>query len=222
MSKRHPALIPIPDPLSPGDEMCIALKIPNTPHYRGMFLGALDQLTRWNSYERDEDQSALVVAERWRNIIDARVEVTPVCDTPLCSNGITLEMDTDDPDNTNVQIYDVRTWICPSGQVDVYMIRSLANFLGTFAHAAFRLRKSGVTVGGDIQQITVLTHANNPTGHIKFVRENCLGTFITVDLGPGADVAHFVAVEAQRFYIRCNDSFTATITIPHELNCTPA
>lgn len=67
------ALIPIPADTDPPNRRCVSVQIPDDAEYSGMFWGALDELTRWNSYQRDDAHSGVLVADVWKQVIsDAR------------------------------------------------------------------------------------------------------------------------------------------------------
>lgn len=67
------ALIPLPAITDPTGTRCYQFSIPLDSEWLGMFFGALYQLTAWNSYDRDDDHTAQIVADRWKQILqDAR------------------------------------------------------------------------------------------------------------------------------------------------------
>lgn len=67
------ARIPIPAALTPVGTKCIQVNIPADPEWEGMFYGALNQLTNWSSYDRDDDHNGATVADKWKQVIaDAR------------------------------------------------------------------------------------------------------------------------------------------------------
>jgi len=68
------ALIPLPTVISPEVFTCYQFNLPLDSEWAGMFFGALDQLTRWNSYDRTPGfPLGVAVANVWKGIIaDAR------------------------------------------------------------------------------------------------------------------------------------------------------
>lgn len=76
------ALIPLPSASAPVGTKCHQFAIPDDSEWKGMFWGALDQLTRWNSYERDPGHTALAVASAWKDIVATAREGCPPPDCP--------------------------------------------------------------------------------------------------------------------------------------------
>ena len=63
----------LPDDPNEQDTICIQFNVPNDLGYLTAFWGAVGELGFWNSWERDPQKQATVVASRWRQIIkDAR------------------------------------------------------------------------------------------------------------------------------------------------------
>jgi len=58
----------IPDDLDPESICCVSVPVPDDPQWRAMFLGALWRLSLQTHWERDDNQSAKIVAARWREI----------------------------------------------------------------------------------------------------------------------------------------------------------
>lgn len=63
------ALLPLPSDLSPSVFDCVCFNVPTDPEWRGLFFGALYNLTTWNSYQRTGDTSGKIVADVWRDLI---------------------------------------------------------------------------------------------------------------------------------------------------------
>jgi len=64
------ALIPIPANTTPTEFGCWQFSLPLDGEWQGQFFGALDQLRRWNSYERDALHQGADIAAIWADIID--------------------------------------------------------------------------------------------------------------------------------------------------------
>lgn len=79
-----PTLYPLPEIIDPEDKICVTLKIPNEINHIGAFLGAIYNLTRWYSWERDEAKSGKNVALVWTEIYD---ELIGVIGTQSCGGG---------------------------------------------------------------------------------------------------------------------------------------
>lgn len=62
-SKRN--LYPLPDVINPPERLCVKINIPNEPGHRAAFLGAIYNLTRWYSWQRDDNETAKQVADVW-------------------------------------------------------------------------------------------------------------------------------------------------------------
>jgi len=68
-------LLVLPEDVSPP-EGCMQIAVPDDPYWRALFWGAVDQLTLWNSYERDPDHKGKIVADRWRDVFNPDL-ITP-------------------------------------------------------------------------------------------------------------------------------------------------
>lgn len=72
----------IPDVLIPPDDICVPLYLPHDLDYISIFLRQIRQLELDRMYQRDENKSALIVREQWRErtinpLIDALADGTP-------------------------------------------------------------------------------------------------------------------------------------------------
>jgi len=74
------ALLPLPTE-DDADHVCVTLSIPGDSESLSNFMGAIARLARWNSYRRDPDHRAVIVAQVWQQIL-ADIE-TGACILPL-------------------------------------------------------------------------------------------------------------------------------------------
>jgi hypothetical protein len=92
-------LLSIPENLNPPVG-CVQIRVPNDSFWRALFWGALDQLQLWNSYERDPEHKAKIVADKWKAILNAAfdsdcAEIVFGGDMQLRQNGCLLEFSLD-------------------------------------------------------------------------------------------------------------------------------
>ena len=65
---------PIPDDISPQDTLCVTLQVPNSQGHISAFLGAIFNLTKWYSWERDEAKNGVLCGARWKVVYDQLLE----------------------------------------------------------------------------------------------------------------------------------------------------
>jgi len=196
------------------------LPVPIDINHRAAFWGQIYALGSARVWADDDAHSALDAAGVWQNIAE-QVTFANDCNPFECPDGITLEIDPDDEDNTSGTIHDVVSWNCPEPNVDVMIARVYGSLLG-FAHQGFRLRQGGVTIGAEIPAIRVFTFNTSPGNHIIFTYKDCLDNVNSVDYGPGVDEAAFDGYEVQTFNIETTDSYFMVVTMPREVLCSPA
>lgn len=194
--------------------------VPIDINHRAAFWGQLYALSSPRVWQNDEAHSAIDAAGVWKNVCE-QIVISDGCNADECPNGITLEIDPDDENNTSGTIHDVPSWNCPAGNVDVMLARVFGVFLGA-AHMGFRFRKDGVTVGVDVPVIRVMTFATSPGNHISFTWSDCLGNVDNIDYGPGTDEASFDDMEITKFNVETTDSFFMVVTMPRGILCTPS
>jgi len=64
----------LPAVVEPAGTLCVQFFIPDEQMHRVAFWGALDELTHWYTWQRDENKTARNVARVWRSVIDAAKE----------------------------------------------------------------------------------------------------------------------------------------------------
>jgi len=67
----------IPDDTDPPDTICLQIEIPSDIQWQRSFLGALRTLALWSNWERDEDKSGTLVAQRWAQAVNTLKECEP-------------------------------------------------------------------------------------------------------------------------------------------------
>lgn len=66
-----PSYYPLPDVPDEASEISVCVPVPNDKGHRAAFLGALYNLTRWYSWDRDGAGTGKIAADRWAGIFDA-------------------------------------------------------------------------------------------------------------------------------------------------------
>lgn len=61
-------LYPLPAVVNPPETVCVEIKVPNEPSHRQAFIGAVFNLTRWYSWQRDDNQTGKAVADVWMGV----------------------------------------------------------------------------------------------------------------------------------------------------------
>lgn len=196
------------------------IRVPIDKYHRAAFIGQIEYLAHWYAWDRDAARSGKEAAAVWQNIIE-ELTIGDRCDPIACPNGIILEIDPDDPLNQSGTIHDVRTYNCPSGEVDVYFIRAFGD-LFNHAHLGFRLMKDGLNIGGYIPQVLAMTFDVTPGNSFTFNWRDCFNQLWSETTAQGADQYQKIGFVAKKFLIDANDSFMAVVTIPHEVDCSPA
>jgi len=59
----------LPDVPNPSDSICFQVEVPNDPWHIRAFLGQLNDLGAWWTWERDEAHTALIAAQVWQKIV---------------------------------------------------------------------------------------------------------------------------------------------------------
>lgn len=62
--------LPIPDETIPEDSWCFRVHVPASKAHVQLFVGALEKLAFWNTWERDSAHNGLLLAARWKQVID--------------------------------------------------------------------------------------------------------------------------------------------------------
>jgi len=212
------AFIPIPDDLEPVLDTCYEFQVPLDAQWLGMFWGALDQLGRWNSYERDVAHTALQVAERWRDIIALAREVT----CPLPCPSFYPEVD---------------TVFCPQN-LDTFTARIVAECDGCQPHVIFS--RSILSITSFVARIGYhfLTVSDDQLcgGHICQVRAYKTGivgsTNWTLQWRDCLDVDHeelqtgdefgFNDFDCKKLCLTSNDNFCAVVSVSGPVLCVEA
>lgn len=65
MAKKDVGGYPIPNVIDPEETMSVTLCVPKNRDHLATFFGALSELTIWTSWQRDEEHSAVQVADVW-------------------------------------------------------------------------------------------------------------------------------------------------------------
>lgn len=92
-------LYALPDDLEPDGDICVPIFVPNSYGYLSILHQHMRKLTLDRYYERDENNSALIVREQWQNrtyipLIDALIDGSP-CDSSDSSLGSCFRMRTE-------------------------------------------------------------------------------------------------------------------------------
>lgn len=61
----------LPDEIDPGENICVAVNIPNDPLYIAAFIGMYERMGTWVMWEKDGTTRARDAAQVWKNAIDA-------------------------------------------------------------------------------------------------------------------------------------------------------
>ncbi len=92
-------LYKIPKEINPSGYVCFTVRVPDNEDYRAHFIGAIFNLTRWYSFERDELKQGKDVAQVWNGVFNdmmSRIGDCSVLDEmKFRQTGCTLEMSTD-------------------------------------------------------------------------------------------------------------------------------
>lgn len=59
----------LPSVIDPVGTLCVCVPLPNDPDHIRAFLGQLDALAKWYTWERDEAHTGRLVAEVWREVV---------------------------------------------------------------------------------------------------------------------------------------------------------
>jgi len=89
------ATFALPNVLSPSGYRCVQVNIPDDNDYLAAFMGAIQMLAKWVSWERDDNQSGKIVAQRWK---DAMLQ----SDFLATCEGQPIYIDTGDDDMGNI------------------------------------------------------------------------------------------------------------------------
>jgi hypothetical protein len=100
---------PIPSDINPTDYTCVQIEIPNEQGHKMAFLGAIYALTRWYSWERDDNKSGIELAKVWNPIYEI---LEQTIDENYCKKR-SLPMLRQNPDNACQQQYldDTGNWV---------------------------------------------------------------------------------------------------------------
>jgi hypothetical protein len=198
--------------------MCIPY--PVDINHAAALWGQIYALASARVWQDDPDHKAIDAAAFWDAVIQD-ITVSDTCDPFSCPNGITIEIDPDDLGNTDGTAHDVLTYNCSDDNPDVLMVRNYAAFLGV-AHMGYRVRKDGVTIGGTIPMIQMRTFESGSPQYCRIHWTDCLDNEHTETTDIGADFLTLENIQAKTFYLESLDSHMAVITLPHEVDCTPA
>lgn len=170
------ARIPLPSVLDPTEFGCVQFNIPTDPQWRGMFWGALHQLTVWSSYDRSGDTSGVDVASIWRQIVlDARdsscVGIRP-------NWYLDLEM--------NAGRYDIDVWNSPIfytgvggvAKAEYVLIGWWDELLNLDATISGRSVDDGSYVGGTVEDWFISSDTDPAGKAFTFDYVDCLGNLI--------------------------------------------
>lgn len=61
---------PIPAVINPPERKCVQVNIPNELGHRAAFIGAIEQLTHWWAWERDNEKNGRLLANVWQGVFD--------------------------------------------------------------------------------------------------------------------------------------------------------
>lgn len=89
-------LYPLPDVINPENTRCVIVQVPDDIGHITAFLGAIYNLTKWYSWDRDEDKRGRLVADVWKGVYDVLNEtIWEGCDdlniSEFRQNGCFLE-----------------------------------------------------------------------------------------------------------------------------------
>lgn len=212
------ALLPIPQNLAPGNFSCYQFQLPLDPEWLAQFFGALDQLTRWNSYQRDASHHASAIAQQWKEIIaNARADV---CGDP-CPG---FYLDINDVNCPNVA--DLRTsrvvrdcGNCTSRE-RVYFSRSILDVIAGVArigYSAFDFA-TDLACGGHFCQVRAY-QTGIGTPHWVLQWSDCLNTLHETTLD-GVDEFVYNDFDARWMCLSLNSNFCATVSVSGPVLCT--
>lgn len=198
--------------------MCIPY--PEDVNHRAALWGQIYALSSARVWADDPDHLAIDAAGYWKNVIE-EITVSDGCDPFSCPNGITIEIDPDDIANTSGTAHDFLTYNCGDANPDVLFCRNYASMLGV-AHMGYRVRKDDLTIGGTIPMIQIRTFSAVGASYCRVHWTDCLGNEHTETSGFGADFLTVEFIQATTFYLESLDNHMAVISLPHEVDCTPA
>jgi len=223
------ALIPLPAVITPVDYTCYQFNVPSDVEWRAMLWGALDQLTRWNSYERSPGfPLGLAVANTWKDIVaEARDSECPApvgafptaAMIPATIPGITQGYDntrsnwnpatcTDNcyPSNPSVAV----------GWADLAGLSLRCETSLTFRDSSFNL------VGTHVCQILAQRVGGFATWDFNLKWKDCFGVVHHETFAPPGFGVFRDDITAQWIWIDCNAPFTWSLTFNGPILCGPA
>lgn len=186
-----------------------------------MFWGALDQLSRWNAYERDGAQSGLAVANTWKQIIeDGRASECPV----PCPSFYIETNDINCPQNPSTRTSRVVDSCDGCGSRErVHFSRSIVPAIFVEARIGYSCFSflDDTPCGGHFCQVRGFsTGVVNPNWKLQW--RDCLN--VDHEFIPPGPIDEFVYndFEAQWMCLLCSDNFCATVSIDGPILCTIA
>jgi len=212
------ALIPIPSNLTPDIYTCFEIGLPLDAEWMAMFWGALDQLTRWNSYDRDVAHSAETLAATWKDIITAG----RASDCPSPCPGFYIQVDdTHCPQNEDTRTTRVVDACDGCGSRErVHFSRSIRPNLiddAVIGYSCFDY-SDDTPCGGHFCQIRAFSTGIVVGPDWTLQWRDCLNVDHEYILN---DVDEFVYNDFAAIWIclRCTDNFCATVSIDGPVLC---
>jgi len=221
------ALIPLPTTITPTEFTCYQFNVPTDVEWRAMFWGALDQLTRWNSYERSPGfPLGVAVANTWKDIVaEARASACPdtACPSAFLYEDLIPGITQGHDNLRNYWPLDQCTLNCIGGNPNAY------NGWVTLHGFALKTEESLIFVDGDYNSVG--THVCElraeriggfATWFFTLKWQNCLGLVQTQTFAPPANRLEKLNFEAKWIWIECNTDFNWTLTFDGPILCGPA
>jgi len=212
------ALIPIPANLNPDIYTCYEIGLPLDTEWLGMFWGALDQLTRWNSYERDPGHSAQTIADTWRAIIATGRESQ--CPSPCPAfyievNDINCPQD---PSTRTSRVVDACDG-CGSRE-RVHFARAIRPDLFTDARIGYSAYAfaDDTPCGGHFCQVRAFSTGVVAVPVFTLQWRDC-GNVDHQQVFSGVNEIVYNDFDAIRMCLLCNDNFCATVSIDGPVLC---
>lgn len=215
------ALIPLPTEPHPDAFTCVRIAIPNDSEWKAMFWGALDQLTRWNSYDRDEAHTGKDVANQWLAAVETARERACVS----CPNFYADFDSVASCDYTPTEFISFEVPGCDACDPSAPSVISVAVAKQTLQPDAnvgwvFRDINDDTVVGGRICRLSFASV--QPTGqalpHVVWKYIDCLGT--THETTRDATFFTELGLEGYAFCFTCSYHFSLTFILEGPILCT--
>ena len=215
-------LLPLPNPVEPGSEVCARMLVPNAPEYISAVRGQILALTFWTVWERDPLHFGLDTALRMQQAYDSLVFTEQDCNSvPLPDWYLDLNMIQGD--------YYHDAWNAPAQVIyqggDLGEVYSLAAWAtGTPAELRFdiigRRRDNQAAVGGQMESIVVANQLDPNGQTFEYQIDACDGTT------PGGNLTtpqSLTAGEYRSFSLITGNQTAFMITLMTRRNwtCTP-